>query len=321
MTALQSAQQAEDQPPAPAGAGTGTATPGVDPGAGPQTAKPSAGPAARAGSTTDTVLQAVGIGMTLLAVFVLGFGVYLYFLSGVQEARTQTVSYATLRGKLGTGVAPLGSPTPGTPVAIISIPAIGLHNEVVVEGTSPENLTLGPGHLRNTPLPGQAGVAVLYGRRATFGAPFGRLPQVMPGDTITVTTGQGTATYLVKLVGDSAYRILINRAPNQLLLLTADSRVMPSHFVEVDADLISRPQLNPGGRPAVGPSEIALGNDPSALVFCMVWGLALVIVSAAGTVAAIRWARWPAYIVTVPLVIAILYNLYENMAMLLPNIY
>ena len=161
----------------------------------------------------------------------------------------------------------------------------------------------------------------LYGRRATFGAPFGRLPQVMPGDTITVTTGQGTATYLVKLVGDSAYRILINRAPNQLLLLTADSRVMPSHFVEVDADLISRPQLNPGGRPAVGPSEIALGNDPSALVFCMVWGLALVIVSAAGTVAAIRWARWPAYIVTVPLVIAILYNLYENMAMLLPNIY
>jgi sortase A len=297
MTALGSAQKAEDQQPSPAD------------------------PAARARLPTDPVLQAVGIGMTLLAVFVLGFAGYLYFLSGVQEARTQTTLYATLRGKLSAGVAPIGSPTPGTPVAILNIPAIGLHNEVVVEGTTPENLTLGPGHLRNTPLPGQGGLAVLYGRRATFGAPFGQVPQLGPGDTITVTTGQGTATYRVKLVGDSAHRILINRAPNQLLLLTADSRFMPSHFIEVDADLISKPQLNPGARPAIGTSEIALGNDTSALVFSFVWGLALVIVSVAGTIAVIRWSPWPAYIVTVPIVIAILYNLYESMSALLPNIY
>jgi sortase A len=321
MTALQSAQKAEDQQPGPADAGTSTAGPEAASGTGPGTAKAAGGPPARAGSSTDTVLQAVGIGMTLLAVFVLGFAGYLYFLSGVQQARTQTTLYATLRGQLSAAVAPLGSPSPGTPMAILNIPAIGLRNEVVVEGTSPENLTLGPGHLRNSALPGQAGVAVLYGRRATFGAPFGRLPHVGPGDTITVTTGQGTAIYRVKLVGDSAHRIMINQAPNQLLLLTADSRFMPSHFIEVDADLISKPQLNPGGRPAISQSETALGNDPSALVFCFVWGLALVIVSAAGTVAAIRWAAWPAYIVTVPVVIAILYNLYENMAMLLPNIY
>jgi len=318
MTALQSPQQAEDQEPVPAGAGTGTAGPEAAPGAG--TAKPPAQPA-RHGLPTDPVLQAVGIGMTLLAVFVLGFAGYLYFLSGVQEARTQTTLYASLRGNLSAAVAPIGSPAPGTPVAIINIPAIRLHNEVVVEGTSPENLTLGPGHLRNTPLPGQTGVAVLYGRQATFGAPFGRLQQVLPGETITVTTGQGTATYVVKLIGDSAHRMLINRAPNQLLLLTADSKFMPSHFIAVDANLVSKPQPNPGARPAIGQSETALGNDTSALIFCFVWGLALVIVSAAGTVAAIRWAPWPAYIVTVPIVIAILYNLYQNMAMLLPNIY
>jgi sortase A len=319
MTALGSAQKAEDQQPSPAGAGTAGSKAGA--GAGPGTAKPPAGPASRAGLPTDPVLQAIGIGMTLLAVFVLGFAGYLYFLSGVQEARTQTALYATLRGQLSAAVAPVGSATPGTPMAILNIPATGLHNAVVVEGTTPENLTLGPGHLRNTPLPGQAGVAVLYGRRATFGAPFGRLPQVGPGDAITVTTGQGTATYRVKLVGDSAHRILINRAPNQLLLLTADSRFMPSHFIEVDADLISKPQLNPGARPAISQSETALGNDTSALVFSFVWGLALVIVSVAGTIAAIRWSPWPAYIVTVPIVIAILYNLYENMSALLPNIY
>ena len=54
---------------------------------------------------------------------------------------------------------------------MLDIPAIGIANMVVVEGTSPENLTLGPGHLRDTPLPGQAGISVVFGRRATFGAP------------------------------------------------------------------------------------------------------------------------------------------------------
>jgi len=48
-------------------------------------------------------------------------------------------------------------------VALLSIPAIGISAMVVVEGTTPENLTLGPGHLRDTPLPGQAGISVIFG--------------------------------------------------------------------------------------------------------------------------------------------------------------
>ena len=49
---------------------------------------------------------------------------------------------------------------------------------VVVEGTTPGEPDAGPGHLRDTPLPGQAGVSVVFGRRATFGAPFASLPQL-----------------------------------------------------------------------------------------------------------------------------------------------
>jgi LPXTG-site transpeptidase (sortase) family protein len=259
--------------------------------------------------------------VTLLAMLVLGFAGYLYYLSGVQEARTQTTLYATLSGQLAVAVAPLGSPKPGSPVAILNIPAIGLRGEVVVEGTSPENLTSGPGHLRDTPLPGQAGISVLYGRRATFGAPFARVPLVKPGEKITVTTGQGTATYVVKLVGDSRRPILINTAPNQLLLLTADSDLEPSHYIEVDANLTSAAQPDPGGRPAVSSAELALGNDPNTLILTMAWGLALVIVSAGGTIAAARWSRWPAYMAVVPIALAIVWNLYENLAALLPNLY
>jgi LPXTG-site transpeptidase (sortase) family protein len=308
MTAVKSEPKAEGQEPASASPGPAQPSPAAKPGA--SATPPGAG----------AIVQGIGIAVTLLGVLVLGFVGYVYFLSGVQEARTQTTMYATLRGELARGVAPLGSPRPGTPVAILNIPAIGLHNEVVVEGTSPENLVNGPGHLRDTSLPGQTGLAVLYGRRATFGAPFARVPQLRPGDKIAVTTGQGTAVYQVKLTGDSRNQILINPAANQMMLLTADSAFVPSHYIEVDANLISKPQPNPQGRPGVSPSEIALGNDPNALTLCLAWGLALVVVSAAGTIAAARWARWPAYLVFVPIALLVIWNLYQNLAALLPNL-
>lgn len=292
----------------------------AEPQAAPQPAAP---PPTPKGSQPEpgTVASGIGVAVTLLAVLVLGFVGYLYFLSGVQEARAQTGMYATLSGELAKAVAPLGSPTPGTPVAILNIPAIGVHNEVVVEGTSPENLTLGPGHLRDSALPGQTGVSVLYGRRATFGAPFGRVPLLRPGDVISATTGQGTSSYVVKVVGDSKGRIMIDPAANQLDLLTADSAVIPSHYVEVEANLASSPKQNPNGRSAVSSVETPLAGDPTALILTMAWALALVTVSVGGTVAAARWSRWPAYLVTVPIAVAIVWNLYQSVAALLPNLY
>jgi sortase A len=310
MTAVESEQAESARPADPP-----SEEPAPKPAAAPA-AKPPVPPAPSAGS----IVGGLGIGVSLLALLVLGFAGFLYFLSGVQEARQQTTMYATLRGELGQATAPLNSPQPGTPMAILSIPAIGLYNEVVVQGTSPENLELGPGHLRDTPLPGEAGVSVLYGRRATFGAPFGRVPRLTPGDEILVTTGQGVAKYQVKIVGDSRNRILVNPAPNQLMLLTADSDLIPSHYIEVDATLISTPETDARST-AVTPSEVALGNDPNALILCMAWGLALVIVSVAGTVAASRWAKWPAYMVVVPIALAVVWNLYANIAALLPNLY
>jgi LPXTG-site transpeptidase (sortase) family protein len=270
------------------------------------------------------IASGIGVAVTLLAVLVLGFAGYLYFLSGVQEARSQTGLYATLRGQLSQAVAPIGSPkppVPGAAVAILNIPAIGLHNEVVVQGTSPENMTLGPGHLRSSPLPGEYGVSVLYGRRATFGAPFAKVPDMKLGDRIKVTTGQGNSTYVVRVIGDSKGRILIDGEPNQLILMTADSAFMPSHYIEVEANLVSTPQTNPGGQPAVSSAETALANDPTSLILTMAWGLALVIVAAAGTVAAARWSRWPAYMVAIPIALAIVWNLYQSVSALLPNLY
>jgi sortase A len=298
--------------------GTELEPPGAAP---PPTAEPPRSlPRPRADTARRPVLRAVGLGLSLLGVLVLGFAAYLYGLSGVQEARSQTTLYERISNELANGVGPTGPTQPGAPVAILNIPSIGVHDLVVVEGTSPENLTLGPGHLRNTTLPGQGGTSVIYGRRATFGAPFSRLAQLRPGARITAITSQGTSSYTVAALGDSR-RLVENPAPNQLILLTAGSATIPAYYVDIDANLTSKAQPSPGGLPDITTRETALSGDPTALVLTTLWAFALVLVSAGGTVAAVRWSPWLVYLCAVPVALAVLWNLYENLAALLPNVY
>ena len=105
-------------------------------------------------------------------------------------------------GELANQLAPIGPTAPGSPVAILDIPSIGIKDMVVVEGTSPENLTLGPGLLR-APDARPGGGREIFGRRATFGAPFARLDQLRKGDIIGTITGQGMSSYEVVAFGSS----------------------------------------------------------------------------------------------------------------------
>jgi sortase A len=300
--------------PAPAGTD-------ASPGPSPQPAPPAAGSAKPA--SPNPVLQGFGAGLLLLAVVVLGFAGYLYGLSGVQEARAQSVLYQRLQielAQLNGAVAPLGPTAPGSPIAILNIPSIGIHDMVVVEGTTPENLTLGPGHLRDTPYPGQAGVSEIFGRRATFGGPFAHIGQLRPGDLIETITGQGKATYTVEAIGNSKVRV-VDSDPNRLELFTASSPLIPSYYIEVDAHLTSAPKPSPGVVAEINAPEVAMGSDGGALVLTWTWALALLLVSAVGTVAAIRWSTWAAYLAVLPVAIAVLYCLYQSLSALLPNLY
>jgi LPXTG-site transpeptidase (sortase) family protein len=267
------------------------------------------------------ILQAVGVGLLLLAILALGLAGYLYFLSGVQEARSQTLLYTELQNELANQLAPLGPTSPGSPVAVLSIPAVGIRDMVVVQGTSPENMTLGPGHLRDTPMPGQAGVSEIFGRRATFGAPFARLDELRPGDVIVTITGQGRSVYRVAALGASQAVRIEDPDPNRLLLVTAASPVVPSYYVEVDARLVSVTRPGPPVVRVLNAPELALAGDDGALVLTFIWGVALAAVSALGTYAALRWNLWAAYLAAVPLAIAVLWNLYQSLSALLPNVY
>ncbi len=330
----------ESAPSAMPRAGNGSAAPKMPPVGGPKTpavetapkptlalppppaAKPAPRPASRPGPVRRQrpVLNGVGVGLTLLGVFLLGFLAYLYGASSIEEARAQSTLYPTLQIELGNEVAPLAATTPGNPVAILSIPSLHIGHLIIVEGTTPENLMLGPGHLRNTPLPGEAGVSEILGRRATFGGPFARLLQLRKGDKINVITGQGHSSYTVVAKGDSLH-LVEDPDPNRLLLVTSCSAVVPTSFCYFDADLTTAPQQDPGGRPTISAAEVPLSGDTGSLVVTMMWGLALVIVSAAGTLAAARWSPWLAYLTAAPVALAVLWNLYHNLAALLPNVY
>ena len=81
-------------------------------------------------------------------------------------------------------------------VAHIVIPRIDA-DYYVVDGVDENDLRKGPGHYPSTPLPGQIGNAAIAGHRTTYGAPFGRLDELEPGDTIEITTLQGRFGYRI----------------------------------------------------------------------------------------------------------------------------
>lgn len=91
---------------------------------------------------------------------------------------------------------PTPTPAPGEPFAVISFPDLDV-TWPVFEGVSPEVLRSGPGHMPSTALPGDPGNAVVSGHRTTWGAPFNRIAELSPGDSVVVETASGTHVYVV----------------------------------------------------------------------------------------------------------------------------
>jgi sortase A len=268
----------------------------------------------------------------LAVLFGVGFFVYLYGFSRISESRAQATMLKNFAGQLAEATAPVGPTVAnaagvqvpvanGAPVAVLNIPQIGLRDVVVVNGTTSRELALGPGHVRASALPGQSGLSVIYGKVATFGAPFARLMQLNRGDRFTVTTGQGTATYQVESFGTSS-----NPAPadsaNRLILETASSSFAPAYAVQVSADLVSTPQPNPDDWPPITAQEADMSSDTAGCLLPLtLWSQALLITVVIATVAANRWSRWPTYLCMTPVVLALTWCVYENLACLLPNLY
>lgn len=274
-----------------------------------------------AGFATWVALVAAGLIAWTLA--------YAFGVSALQERRDQSVLYGTFRQQLSQATAPLGGAiTPGAPVALLSIPAAGLDDCVVVEGTASGDLEKGPGHRRDTALPGQAGVALIFGRAHLFGGPFGELASLHRGQRITVTTGQGIAHYLVtgvRRAGDP-FPPALETGRGRLTLVTSDgggwrTGWAANRAVYVDAELQGSAFPTPGGRPASVPeSEQALRHDPAALYPLVLWLPLLGVVAVAVTWMRHRWGGWQTWLVAVPVVLAVLWAVTQDAVRLLPNL-
>ncbi len=300
---------------------------------------PVGAPAARALTTPIELSAALAVARWMLVALSglsLWLVAYALVFSGVQEHRAQHALFAQFREKLAgpqgarIGIDQKGRPIPiGEPVVLLNSAAAHLTNVVVVEGTASKELRDGPGHLRYTPLPGQAGASTIFGRSVTFGAPFARIADLKSGDTISAVTGQGRFRYEVRDVrraGDPLPPPL-PAGGSQLTLVTSEGNGWrtgwaPTRTVYVDAVLVSpKTAAAVGGHvAAVTDQENAMRADTSGLVPTIFWLQGLFLAALAIVWAWRRWGVWQTWIAGFAVVLALLWGATSSAAVLLPNL-
>jgi sortase A len=108
----------------------------------------------------------------------------------------------------------------------LSIPKINL-DAIVVEGTTRRKLLVGPGHLKETALPGQFGNSVISAHRDTF---FRHIYELNKGDVIEVQRAGETYRYEVtgkKIVDPSDISVIRQTKNPQLTLITC----YPTYYI------------------------------------------------------------------------------------------
>jgi len=123
--------------------------------------------------------------------------------------------------------------TPGQPrlaahdlLTRVSIPKISL-DAIVIEGVSRKQLSVGPGHMKDTAFPGAAGNAVITGHRDTF---FRHIYELQKGDDILVRRDGQLFKYQVtgkKIVKPDDVSVLKQTTDPQLTLITC----YPTYYI------------------------------------------------------------------------------------------
>lgn len=155
----------------------------------------------------------------------------------------------------------------GDVIGRIMAPSIGL-DKYIVEGAAATELRSAIGRYRGTAFLGNKGNVALAGHRTTYGAPFGRIGELLPGDKINILTPVGTAIYEVidpvvasklwagtvreigggySVVGPSDEFVLADVGDNRLTLTACHPKFSAEERIVVVAQLIGEPfaMLNP----------------------------------------------------------------------------
>jgi len=276
----------------------------------------------------------IGVVWLMASALLLGFVAHVTLVGSLQHARSQYTLYQSVRTELALATAPVGQldfegvlVPEGTPIGVISIdtPEVQVE-EVFVQGTTGAVLTSGPGHRRDTVMPGQEGTSIIMGRQASYGGPFGYLSALEPGDVIKVTTGQGVAVYEVigvRREGDLLPQPL-EAGEGRLELITADgSPLLPSGAIHIDADLTTDPYETPAAvmtEKVLAPAEFAMASDPSGWLPTLFWTQLLLVAAFAVRWARTKWGGWQTWTIAIPILLPLGAAVSNAVMTLLPNL-
>ncbi|MFC5751761.1 sortase [Actinomadura rugatobispora] len=300
--------------------------PGEDPDGGRRRLPP--GPAAPVPWTRRRVRALAAV---WTAAVVLSAALVVYGLGGLMESRQQRALLDDMRGDIARAVGLQQTlfakqetprvPGYGEPVAIVQIPRLKLQ-QVIVEGADPGGTQAGPAHVAGTAGPGQPGNSVVAGRRHGFGAPFLRLTSLRPGDDIIVFTVQGQALYKVRSVARTNLSRRDVQAPSRddrLTLITSASWAPweSGRAYVVVAAMSGLPY------PATPQATLSEGHDgrhgdPAALPLFLLFGGGFAGAAYASVMLYRRWLMVSTYVLSAPVLVALLVLATEAGTRLLP---
>lgn len=125
----------------------------------------------------------------------------------------------------------------------MEIPKIGL-DHITYEGATLAQIDYGPSHWPGTPMPGQVGNTVFPGHRTTKTRPFFDIDQLVAGDRIIMTTGDGRFVYEVyqSLIVRPSEMWIVDNTPEAIITIFAcHPRGSARYRYVVRARLLSQP--------------------------------------------------------------------------------
>ncbi|MBM9468462.1 class E sortase [Nakamurella leprariae] len=167
----------------------------------------------------------------------------------VTDPRERTPTYQTLTGQ---------------GFAKISIPAFGADYQfTIVEGTSDDDLYVGPGHYPESQMPGEQGNFAVAGHRVSKGSPFNDLGLLNSCDSVIIETQDDWFVYRV-LPMPEEIPTWSSTAPTRPLC--ADVSVLPSPYEQTVGREITLPSDYAQILPVPGISDATVPADAQRLI-------------------------------------------------------
>jgi LPXTG-site transpeptidase (sortase) family protein len=256
-----------------------------------------------------------------VVIFALAFGSLMFnqLLGPLVHNRAATALEQRLASDLVNGVAPVSNPIAvGSPIGLVEVPNRDIR-AVVVEGSKAEQLAQASGHLVGSALPGQPGVSAILGRSQTYGAEFRNLDQLIVGDEVVVTTGQGVHSYeVIDITVRSARDTAAFQGEGHMLILA--TVVDSSDRLVVRATLTS--PVFPAGQATDHQTtldELGLAGDSSSWSDLVLWMLIAALLAAGFPIIVNQVGRRVGWLVVTPIAMWVALEVWTAISLMSPS--